>query len=292
MTRRVLLGTHTFGASGEGARRQAACLASLQALRGAEIVNVQFAHEPHHADGLDTLAVLRHTSNALTGRAGPRKPDVSEIFRALAAEAAARRLPIFCYTNADIIFTQAAIDWMVSTPKDTFVLSRENFDGETGAACGFELAGTDVFAMTTQWWAANAHRFRPYLLAEGGFDNVFTAIMLCHADGVLENRRPLVRHERHPAGPMPSPHFGQYMRLLCALDAQYFTRWCRYWDGIVRLRTRGASEPEEAAWARETFTWNPSLRESAIQHGRNIKARVRYWWWRRLSASRRTSSST
>ena len=38
---------------------------------------------------------------------------------------------------------------------------------------------------------------------------------------------------------MPSPHFGEYIRLLCALDAQYFALWCRYWDGLVRRRSNG-----------------------------------------------------
>ena len=273
---RLLIGTHTFGARGDGARRQAAGIASLTALHGVRIVNVQFAHEPHHVEGIETLPVLRNTSNALSGRAGPVKPDVSEIFATLAAHAASRGIPLFCYANADIIVTQQAIDWMCSTPKDTFVLSREDFDGPTGAVVGMELAGTDVFAMTTRWWSDNAHRFRPYLLAEGGFDNVYTAIMMCHSDGALENRRPLVRHERHAAGPRPSPHFGEYIRLLCALDAQYFSRWCAYWDGLVRLRSRGASADEEAAWVREAFAWKPAFGERVTQRLRNVKARVRY----------------
>jgi hypothetical protein len=277
---RILIGTHTFAARGDGARRQAACISSLKALDGVEIVNVQFADAPHQMEGIETHAVLRNTSNDLAGRSGPMKPDVSEIFAALAGEADSRRIPLFCFTNGDIIFTQQAIDWMRSTAKETFVFSRENFDGATGASRGMELSGTDVFAMTTRWWRANGHRFRRYLLGEGGFDNVYTAIMMCHADGAIENRRPLVRHEIHPAGPMPSPYFGEYIRLLCALDAQYFTRWCRYWDGLVRRRSIGATADEERAWAREAFTWKPSPREALTQRARNVKAHTRYWWWR------------
>jgi hypothetical protein len=277
---RLLIGTHTYAARGDAARRQSACIESLQALTCARIVNVQFAREPHYVDGIDTLPVLRNTSNSLTGRPGPTKPDVSEIFAALSSEAAACGISLFCFTNADIIFTQDAVDWMLATPKDVFVFSRENFDGATGAAQGMELSGTDVFAMTTRWWGAHAHRFRRYLLGEGGFDNVYTAIMLGHADGAIENRRPLVRHEMHAAGPRPSPYFGEYVRLLCALDALYFRRWCVYWDGIVRMRERGAREAEEASWAREAFTGERTRREALIQRARNAKARVRYWWWR------------
>jgi hypothetical protein len=277
---RILIGTHTFAARGDGTRRQAACIASLKPIDRVQIVNVQFARDPHHAEGIETLAVLRNTSNGLTGRAGPMKPDVSEIFGALAATATRRGIPLFCFTNGDIIFTRQAVDWMLSAPKDTFVISRENFDGATGASRGMELSGTDAFAMTTRWWQANARRFRRYLLGEPGFDNVYTAIMMCHSDGVIENRRPLIRHELHQAGPLPSPHFGEYIRLLCALDAQYFTIWCRYWDGLNRLRACDAGEEEEVAWAHAAFTWKPSRREAVTQRARNAKAYARYWWWR------------
>lgn len=285
---RLLIGTHTYAAGGDAARRQSAGIASLESIRGAQIVNVQFEHEPHQVAGIETLAALRTTSNRLSGRAGPRKPDVAEILAVLARAAASRGIPLFGFPNADIIFTQHAIDWMTSTSKDAFVLSRENFDPATGAPRGMELSGTDVFVMTTRWWQANAHRFRSYVLAEGGFDNVYTAIMMCHADCAIENRRPLVRHEMHPMAPMPSPHFGEYIRLLCALDAQYFRRWCTYWDGLVRLRRRGASEAEEHAWAHEAFTWNPTVRERLVQQARNIKAHVRY----STNTLRRRSSST
>jgi hypothetical protein len=87
-----------------------------------------------------------------------------------------------------------------------------------------------------------------------------------------------VRHERHPMGPMPSPYFGQYVRMLTAFDAGYFTLWYRYWDGLRRLRAGGATAEEEAAWARDVFQWKPTLRERAVQHGRNVKALTRYAW--------------
>ena len=137
----------------------------------------------------------------------------------------------------------------------------------------------------TRWWAANRTRFRPYIAGEGGWDNVYTAVLLCHGDAVLENRRPLVRHEIHPPGPMPSPQFGEYVRMLCALDARYFSLWCRYWDGLLRLRTAKAGADEEAAWAREVFVWKPTPGERLFQAGRNVKARLRYRWWK-LGAGR------
>jgi hypothetical protein len=276
----MLIGTHTFAAAGDSARRQAAAVASLRALRNVEIVNVQFERNPHHIDGVTSLAVLRLTSNGITGRRGPAKPVMSELFDALAAHAASRGLPLFCFTNADIIFTQAAVDWMLSVPRDGYVLSRQDFDGRTGIPSKIEVAGTDVFAISTEWWARNRTRFRPYIAAEAGWDNIYTAVLLCHADAILENRRPLVRHEIHPPGPRPSPHFGEYMRMLCAFDARYFSIWYRYWEGLLRLRAAGASVEEEAAWAREVFVWKPTLAQRLFQAGRNVKARVRYGWWK------------
>jgi hypothetical protein len=289
-TPRLLIGTHTFAAAGESARRQAAGVASLRALRDVEIVNVQFERNPHHADGLPTLPALRGTSNGITGRRGPTKPIMSEMFDALATHAASRNLASFCFTNADIIFSQDAVDWMLSGPRDAFVLSRQDFDGRTGTPTTMEVAGTDVFAIATRWWAANRTRFRPYIAGEGGWDNVYTAVLLCHGDTVLENRRPLVRHEIHPPGPMPSSHFGEYVRMLCALDAGYFSLWCRYWDGLLRLRNAKAGAEEEAAWAREVFVWKPTTGERLFQAGRSAKARLRYRWWK-LSAGEGSSSS-
>lgn len=277
---RMLIGTHTFAAAGESARRQAAGIASLRALRDVDIVNVQFERNPHDVDGVPSLAVLRETSNAITGRRGPTKPVMSEIFDALATHAASRGLSSFCFTNADIIFSQEAVDWMLSAPRDGYVLSRQDFDGRTGIPTKMEVAGTDVFAIATRWWAGNRTRFRPYLAGEGGWDNVYTAVLLCHGDAILENRRPLVRHEIHPPGPMPSAHFGEYVRMLCAFDARYFSLWCRYWDGLLRLRAAGARVEEEAAWARDVFVWKPTSAERLIQVGRNVKARLRYRWWK------------
>jgi hypothetical protein len=285
MTASILLGTHTFAAAGHGARRQAAGVASLSALDGVEVVNVQFAEHPHHLEGLRTLAVLRGSSVGITGRQGPMKPLMSEIFDALGIEAAARGLPWFCFTNADIIFGQRAIDWILSAPGDAVVLSREDFDGDTGQAAGIELAGIDVFAVSTAWWAGHRRLFRPYLAGDGVWDNVYTAVLLCHARGVIGNRLALVRHERHSRGPMASTEFGEYTRFLSALDAPYFSLWCRYWAGLTALRASAATEERERAWAAEVFAWNPSLFDRALQAARAVKAQVRYAWWKRAHAS-------
>jgi hypothetical protein len=276
----MLIGTHTFAARGEGARRQDAGVASMRALQRVEVVNVQFASDPHHMPDVETLPVLTRTSNSVSRRSGPMKPIMSDIFDVLAQEASRRGLPYFAFTNADILISQEAVDWMLATKLDTYVFSREDFDGETGQSKGMELAGTDVFVSSTAWWAAHRHRFRPYIAAEGVWDNVYTAIMMVHSNGVIENRRPLVRHESHPPGPMPSPYFGVYTNYLAALDSWYFDRWCKYWDGLLRLRKDHASEDAEQALRRRILTWPPSTFDRLLQEARSLKARVRYGAWK------------
>jgi hypothetical protein len=277
---RVLIGTHTYQGSPGALRRQKGAIDSLLTLRNAEAVNVQFADQPHEVAGLRTLPRLEQSSNSVSGRRGPSKAIVPEIFDVLAAEATAKSIEYICFANSDIIFTQQAVDWIAGAGKEAYVFSREDFDGDTRAPIGMEIAGLDVLAVATAWWLANRRRFRRYIVGEACWDNVYTSIVMCHADALIENRRPLVRHERHPMGPMPSPYFGQYVRMLTAFDAGYFTLWYRYWDGIRRLRAGGATAEEEAAWARDVFQWKPPLRERAVQHGRNVKALVRYAWWK------------
>jgi hypothetical protein len=267
-------------------RRQQEAIAALAALRGAECVNVQFAQQPHDVPELRTLPLLRHSSNSVSGRRGPSKAIVSEIFDVLAAEASANSFAYICFTNSDIIFTQQAVDWMLEGRREAYVLSREDFDAETRAPLQMVIAGVDVLAVSTVWWLANRHRFRRYIVGEACWDNVYTSIVMCHADARIENRNPLVRHERHPMGPMPSPYFGEYVRMLTAFDAGYFSLWYRYWDGLGRLRaTDGATAEQEAALARDVFVWKPGPRARVVQWGRDVKAIVRYAWWKLRAGS-------
>ncbi len=277
MSRRrdLLIGTHTFAASGDAARRQANCLASLVALTDAALVNVQFADEPHAVDGVETLAVLKKDSCIVSGRAdGKRKAIVRELLDVLASEAGRRGSPYFCFTNADIIWSQAAVDWVLRGGKEAYALCRLDFDGATGADAGIELSGVDAIAMRPEWYRAHAHTFRDYIIGEICWDNVYTAIVMCHADAAIENRRGLLRHERH--APAQSPAFGDYTSLLAALDAEYFHLWCRYWGRLEAWRARGASPEEEARLARDLFVWRPAWYAPGLRLARRVRARLRY----------------
>jgi len=277
---RVLLGTHTWAASADAARRNAHGIASLHALRDVDIVNVQFRDRPHEYPGLETAAVMPNDSNVITRRKGPRKPIMFELFDALAREASARAIPYFCFTNTDILVSQPAIDWIHQAGKDAYIFSRRNFDGTTGAPLTIEFAGYDVYAIRPSWWFRHRHRFRAYIAGEGIWDEVYTTIVMCHADAAIENRLSLVRHEAHPMVPVPSKEFGRYIQMLAAFDAGYFSVWCQYYVGVTALREAGAGLEEEEAFARQVFVWRPGAADRVIQVARNVKAVARYELWK------------
>jgi hypothetical protein len=194
----------------------------------------------------------------------------------LAAEAIRRACAYFCFTNADIIWSQEAVDWILQEGREAYTLSRSDFHSETGADAGIELSGIDAVAMRPEWYRAHAHRFRDYIVGETCWDNVYAAILMCHADAAIENRRGLLRHEQHQSGPVPSPVFDDYTGLLAALDAEYFHLWCRYWGRLEACRARGASPDEEERLARELFVWQPAWHTPALRLARHVRARLRY----------------
>jgi hypothetical protein len=250
---------------------------ALRGLRGALPLNVQFADAPHSSEGIETLSVLPRDARTVTGASGARKAIVSDILDALCSRAEATGARTFCFLNADIQLSQDAVDWIAAGEHDAWLFSREDFDGASGASLGMITAGVDVIALSTIWWRRNRRRFRPYILGEATWDNVYTAIVMCHASAVLENRRPLARHEAHPAAWTPGGGpYARYTQYLAALDAGYFSLWCVYWEGLQQIRQSGGDESSERALAREVFVWRPGPTASAIQGLRKAKAWLRY----------------
>lgn len=276
MTDAVLIGTHTYGASGAAAARQRHCVDSLRRLERAGIVNLQFADGAHHVDGVETLAVLRKDARTVTRSDAPRKGILSEMFDVLAREASARGCRYFCFTNADIIWSQDAVDWMLASGKQACIFSRRDFDAATGADRDIELSGVDAVAIDPRWWSGNRRRFRDYIVGEICWDNVYTAVLMCHADAAIENRRGLLRHEQHPSGATPHPGIARYIQLLTALDAGYFHLWCYYWGRLAALRQQGAPPQAEDDLARAVFAQRPTPAARLIQAARAVKARLRY----------------
>ncbi|HEX8694938.1 MAG TPA: hypothetical protein VF746_21185 [Longimicrobium sp.] len=271
----LLLGTHVHPAEGDAARRQAAALDTLRGLDGVRLVNLQWPDGVIDVPGFRTVASLRADSVAATGRAGRRKPLVTELFDGLCACAEEEGLGAFCFTNSDVHVSQALVDEVLAVPLDGRAVSRMDFDGATGAGLGVVTRGVDTFAVRAEWWRAHRRRFRPYVVGEAVWDNVYAAILLSHGDARLLNRGTWTRHERHATAWTASP-FADYTRLLAALDRPYFSLWARYHAGLVELRARGAPDAEEDALQRRVFRFRPSPAERAVQAGRALKARLRY----------------
>jgi hypothetical protein len=272
-----VVGTQFYEGNPDAARRQQRAAASMRALRGAEIVNLQWRDEVCACPGIETLAVLTRDSRPVSGSAGPRKPIVCDLLDALAAAAERRRLRYFCFVNSDVIVRQSAVDTIVGRGKQTYAFSRMDFDGETGLDVGIVTRGLDAFAMDAGWWRAERRRFRPYILGEWFYDCVFGAIMMTFGDGLIENHEGQIRHQRHaqsaPAATTPSVRYNGY---LVALDARLFSLWAQYHGHLEEYRARGASAAEEGALIRQDFVWRPSPIAALWHAGRCAKARWRY----------------
>ena len=239
-------------------------------------MNVQFTRGAHHVDNLTTLPTLHRDATTVTGREGPRKPIVSDIFNAIWTEARRLGAQYFGFTNADILVSQEVVDVIVKGGRDAYILAREDIDGATGRVKSVGIYGVDMFAIATEWWTEHRNRFRDYILGEAVWDNVYASVLMCHANAMIENRRPLVRHEAHPQNWTTAGPFADYQRLLAAYDATYFSLWCEYVATLLAMREKGNSAEDEDAMARSTFHWPPSLGKRATQLARNVKATLVY----------------
>ncbi len=280
---RITLGSHSYPATGEDARRQSAALDSWRTLPDVDLVDLQFAHlsDPPELPGFRRVRKLRQDSVELTGAAGRRKPIVSEMFDLLAREALATGNDLFMFSNSDILLmpeTVAAVFAAAEEGCKAQVFSRMDFDGQTGLDVEMMYPGQDTFALDARWWMENRWRFRPYVIGETSWDNVYTAIMVMHAPTRLYNRSTLTRHEKHQVIWYDSP-FRAHNLLLLTLDSYYHGDWCRYCDGLRVLRANGRAgdEAQEETLKKESFRLRPDGRTRLIHAGRVGRAFAREW---------------
>ena len=263
-------------------RRQAAGVASLTALRGVAVVNLQFESDPHHVAGVETLASLRSSSNSVTGRSGvPEAADVGVVRRY-----SGRRRPPAASTGS-------------VSPTGTSSSARKRLTGSsrpqvTRLSC---RAKTSIRRTANRRESSLRAPTCSRLRRAGGrlTGSCSTATSLVTAGGTMSTRRSFsAMHAaswRIGAGSfVTSVTAGGRWAIPCSVNTHacktrgtrlYFTLWCRYWDGLTRLRAAGADDAEEAALARAVFVWNPSLHDRAMQLARGVRARVRYELWRR-----------
>ncbi|HET7219639.1 MAG TPA: hypothetical protein VFJ02_16400 [Vicinamibacterales bacterium] len=277
----LLFGTHIHPADGEAARRQRHALTILRGVSPLPPVNLQFRDRRRlqQLDGFETHAVLEQDSNAITGRPGIRKPLVNEMFTRLAEHAVARGARWFAFTNSDIIVTPDAIDRVRAGDRLAYAFSRTDVDPQTNRELGPLIHGVDAFVVDARWWLEHRSRFRPYIVGESVWDNIYTAQLLCWAGGLLLNREPLVRHETHPIAWRDSP-FAEHNGILGALDRMYFSRWVLYANRLEAMRREAgglAGEQEELRLQRDIFSgWAPDLGDKILQALRVAKLRLRF----------------
>jgi hypothetical protein len=276
----LLVGTQIHPAEGDAQRRQLRAMARLREFCRWPLVNLQFRDGGNlqEFDGFETHRVLGQDSVRVTGRQGRRKPIVSEMFTYLAAAAIQRDLRYFVFTNSDIIFTPEALDRILEADRDSCVFSRTDVDPGTGADQQPLIFGADVFAVDARWWLTHHSKFRPYVVGENAWDNVYAAQLLCWSAGRLLNREPLVRHEAHPIVWQSSP-FAAHNAYLAGLDRMYFSRWVRYIRRLEALRGgAGGLAPLDAELRLqdEVFArWKPAVTDRLLQSLRVARLKLR-----------------
>jgi len=267
----VLLGTSISGRGGDAARRESSAQASLAALieRGiSDAINLLFVDEPAAPGAIPSEPRLTLDAPRVSGLGGPRKPIVSEMLDVLAAEAGRRGITRIGLVNGDIVVTPAAIERLASIGAPFVAISRT--DTGNGQPETQMIHGVDFVAADTAFWSRTRRLFRPYVLGEEIWDNVYTSIGLCHG-GVLLNRERLIVHERHETQKTRLP-FARYVHLLAARDRAYFTRWCTYVARLDALVGHGGSVDEALALQRTVFV-PPTAMETGLD-------RARAAWWR------------
>lgn len=270
----LLLGTHYHPGGASGLRRQVQARESLLALKRVKLVNLQFPDFVIHVRGMQTVPELHSDSIKVTGQRGVRKPIGSEAFQRLAEAAEREGCPYFAWVNADILVTQAAVDRVLDGGLDACIFPRIDFSGVSGAETRLFWGGQDMFAFRVDWWRQNRQRFRPYVNSEAYWDNVYTAITLCHGRAHYFNRSKLIRHEEHPRAWSESP-FSAYNSRLASLDCAYYRMWDRYERHVLSHLSKGTYEGAESALQKDVFRWPPPLPELMRHWYAGLRLRLR-----------------
>jgi len=274
----VLLGTSISARDGDAARRESSAQASLAALidRGlADAINLLFVDERPAAGAIRSQACLTLDAPGVSGLDGPRKPIVSEMLDVLAAEARRRGVPRIGLVNGDIVVTPAAVDRVSAIDAPFVAIARTDTGG--GQPEAPMIHGVDFVAIDTAFWSRTRRLFRPYILGEEIWDNVYTAIGLCHG-GVLLNRERLILHERHETQKTRRP-YARYVHLLAARDRAYFMRWCTYLARVEAMGGAVGSVDEALALQRSVF-----VPPTVMEHGVDL-ARAAWWRTRRFAGA-------
>jgi hypothetical protein len=251
-------------------------------------VNLQFRAGPRTPlAGIETLPLLSQDSLVIAGPGRRTKAMTLDLFDVLASTASSRGHDYFAYINSDIIVLPAAVAEVVSKGRDTYAICRYDVDTADDFGGGRILtSGVDMFVFSPAWWQRHRRRFRPYVVGDACWDNVYTSVMMCHSNGEILNRDPLILHERHQAFWNDTTSSARYNGFMAALDARYFAVWCEYFARLERARADGASALAEQDLRERIFVWRPSAAAAVTQSFRSIRARWQFHRFRSASAPR------
>jgi hypothetical protein len=275
----MIVGTSVYEGEPAAMRRQQHAMAALLRLPGVQAVNVQFQKEPWvSVSGIEMLPALLGDSVTAAGPGGRRKPLTREFFDVLARVATARGHHYFAFVNSDVLVLPAALEALAREVRQTYAISRHDIDRLDGDVARSTLltAGIDMFVVSAEWWRRHCRRFRPYVIGDACWDNVYTAVMMCHSDGIILNREPLILHERHQTLWNDTTSTARYNGFLAALDSRYFSLWCEYWDRLEQARAQGVSAAGLQAIREEVFVWRRSATAALRQSIRSARARLRF----------------
>jgi hypothetical protein len=286
----MLIGLNAYPGDFDAVRRQEEAGRHLKRLRDVEAVNLQFRAGPTATlSDIEMLPVLSQDSTVIAGPGHRSKPITRELFDVIGRLASTRGHRYFAYINSDIMVRPEAVDTVNREGRDTYAISRHDVDRAEDTRDAVPMtAGIDMFVLSVDWWTRHQRRFRPYVVGDGCWDNVYTAMMMCHSNGIILNRDPLILHERHPAVWNDATASARYNGFLAALDARYFDLWCKYFDRLEQARQSGASEAVEQRLREEGFVWRPSAADAIRQSLRSLRAR---WKFHRVRAAAMTPTS-
>lgn len=272
----LLVGINYFAGSPDLIRRQHEAIEVLKGLRNVQAIDLQFRGATGGAGPIETVATLELDARKVSGLQGRPKPVLSEIFDTLAFQAQLRGCRTFCFINSDILLTQAAVDLILTGERESWLFSRMEYEPPGRSNPVLQLMGIDMFALDVEWWWENRSRFRPYILGDYLWDNIYTAIILSHSNGLLLDDQAWIWHERHENVSSSSSPYAPFLQMLAGCDSLYFSKWAVYHHHRLALRAAGKPRAEEIALQQSVFGRTPGKWEKRVQRLRAWRARRRF----------------
>lgn len=237
MKNHFLIGTHVYPAKGEDLGRIADAFESWRRL-DVPLVNLAFPDEAsRNPSAFEELRCLKRDSNTVTGQKGIRKPLMCDLFDGLFHVAIERNCTYFVFSNADIQLTADFCELVSTCDLDSLIFTRQDYtESPESQDSKLFFRGQDTYAVRTKWWSENRHHFRPYIIGESLWDNVYTAKFARKGRSKIIYRKNLCLHQRHEQKWNPGSVFGRYNDMLrLRYDYLDYGMWSLYAKKVYEL---------------------------------------------------------